>query len=107
MLNHFPPDQIEYHPYTAKAADPIVEFGKKHGILIESYGGLTPVVRFKDGPVTSVLASIRERLEKTRGQPVTEAQALLKWVAQKGIVVVTCVAFSNAIAGRSTDVSLW
>lgn len=73
----------------AKAADPIVEFCQGHGILVESFGGLSPVFRVKDGPVAPVLARVRERLEKTRGAPVTEAQVLLKWVAQKGIVNVT------------------
>jgi len=39
--------------------------------------------------VDAVLAGIRERLEKTRGQPVTEGQVLIKWMQQKDILVVT------------------
>ena len=86
--------QIEFHPYVYKAAEPILKFCQEHGILIESYGGLSPIVRVKDGPLDSVLASIRERLEKTRGHPVSAAQVLTKWILAKNAVVVTWVTLS-------------
>jgi diketogulonate reductase-like aldo/keto reductase len=72
-----------------KAATPIVEFCKKHGIVIASYGGLTPLFRATGGPLDPVLPSIRERLEKTRGSPVTSGQVLMKWLNQQDIIVVT------------------
>ena len=83
--------QIEFHPYVYKAAEPILKFCQEHGIVIESYGGMTPIVRVKDGPLDSVLASIRERLEKTRGHPVSAGQVLTKWILAKNAVVVTWV----------------
>jgi len=82
-------NQIEYHPYVFKAAKPIIEFCKSKGILLESYGGQTPIVRAAGGPVDSVVETIRERLEKTRGKPVSTGQVLTKWIQQEGVVVVT------------------
>jgi diketogulonate reductase-like aldo/keto reductase len=82
-------NQIEFHPYVYKAAEPTYKFCQEHGITIESYGGLTPIVRVQDGPLDPVLASVRERLEKTRGQPVSTGQVLTKWILSKNVVVVT------------------
>ncbi|KAF8812139.1 Aldo/keto reductase [Phlegmacium glaucopus] len=72
-----------------KAAEPITKLCQEHGIVIASYGGLTPIVRVQDGPLNPVLASIRERLEKTRGHTVTTGQVLTKWILAKNAVVVT------------------
>jgi len=82
-------NQIEFHPYVYKAAEPIYKLCQEHGIVIESYGGLTPIVRVKDGPLDPILASIRERLEKTSGQTVSTGQVLTKWILAKNAVAVT------------------
>lgn len=82
-------NQIEFHPYVWKAAEPIAKICQEHGIVIESYGGLTPIVRVQDGPLDPVLASICERLERTCGHPVTTGQVLTKWILAKNAVVVT------------------
>jgi diketogulonate reductase-like aldo/keto reductase len=81
-------NQIEYHPYLYKATEPIVDFCQEHNIVIASFGGLTPIVRTK-GPLDTILPTIRGRLEKTRGEPVTEGQVLLKWLQAKNILIVT------------------
>jgi diketogulonate reductase-like aldo/keto reductase len=83
------PHQIEFHPYVYKAAEPILKLCEDYGIRIESFGGQTPIVRVKDGPIDPVLASIRERLEKTRGGPVSTGQVLSKWILSKKAVVIT------------------
>ena len=57
--------------------------------MTSSYAGLTPIFRAQGGPLTDVLPDIRERLEKERGEPVTQGQVLLKWLQQKGILIVT------------------
>ncbi|KAF9053189.1 NADP-dependent oxidoreductase domain-containing protein [Panaeolus papilionaceus] len=82
-------NQIELHPYVWKAAEPIVKLCQENGIAIESYGGLTPIVRVQNGPLDPVLGSIRKRLEETRGAPVSAGQVLTKWLLQKNIIVVT------------------
>ena len=85
--------QIELHPYVWKAAQPIVELCEKHGIIIASYGGATPLARVPNGPLKDVLPTIRARLEQTRGGPVTEGQVLSKWILQKGAIVITWVTY--------------
>ncbi|KAF8637408.1 hypothetical protein AX17_002903 [Amanita inopinata Kibby_2008] len=82
-------NQIEFHPYVWKAAEPLMDFCRQHGIVIASYGGQSPIARSPGGPLDSVLATVRERVEKTRGQPVTVGQILTKWIKQKGAIVVT------------------
>lgn len=81
--------KIELHPYVWKAAEPIVALGQKYGIVPASYGGQTPLARVARGPLDAVLPRIRQRLEETRGQPVTSGQVLSKWILQKGAIVVT------------------
>ena len=68
---------------------PTLELQKQYGIVTESYGGLSPVVRFSGGSVDPVLTSIAKRLSDTTGKPFNEAQVLLLWQRQKGIVIVT------------------
>jgi diketogulonate reductase-like aldo/keto reductase len=70
-----------------------VDFCKKHGIVVASYGGQTPIVRPPEQPLSlsDVLSTIQERLEKTRGQTVTLGQVLQKWILRKGAIVVTWV----------------
>jgi diketogulonate reductase-like aldo/keto reductase len=68
---------------------PVVEFGRKHGIVTASYGGLGPITRAANGPLDPVLEIIRKRLENTRSRPVLPSQVLMKWMNQQGIIVVT------------------
>ncbi|KAI0664817.1 Aldo/keto reductase [Cubamyces menziesii] len=82
-------NQIEFHPYVYKAAKPLLDFHKKHNIVTTSYGGLTPIVRHKGGPVDPVLASIRGRLEKDTGKNVSEGQVLGLWLRTQGIPEIT------------------
>ncbi|PPR02060.1 hypothetical protein CVT24_011159 [Panaeolus cyanescens] len=82
-------NQIELHPHVWKAAEPIVKFSQDNGIAIQSYGGLTPIVRVQNGPLDPVLEEIRQRLETTRGAPVSAGQVLTKWLLHKNAIVVT------------------
>jgi len=82
-------NQIEFHPYIWKEHREVYEFSKSEGIVTASYGGLAPLTKVPDGPLKNILPTIRERVEKTYGKPVTEGQILLKWLKQKGILVVT------------------
>ncbi|KAK7467294.1 hypothetical protein VKT23_004351 [Stygiomarasmius scandens] len=82
-------NQIELHPYVWKAAQPTIEFCKEKGIVLESYGGLTPVARVPDGPVQPVITAIADRLSKETGKTVSPGQVLSKWLLQEGIIIVT------------------
>ncbi|CAL1704615.1 unnamed protein product [Somion occarium] len=82
-------NQIEYHPYVFKASKPLIDFLKKHTIVPTSYGGLTPVNRFKGGPLDPVLEKIAKRLGETRGKPVTSGQVLQVWLRQQGVPAIT------------------
>ncbi|KZT26510.1 Aldo/keto reductase [Neolentinus lepideus HHB14362 ss-1] len=82
-------NQIELHPYVWGATESLYEYTTKLGIRTESYGGLTPIVRARGGPLDPVLAKITGRVTKTRGKPVSEGQVLSKWLLQKGVIVVT------------------
>jgi len=90
-------NQIEIHPYIWTAAKPIVDLCQEKGIVVESYGGLTPIIRVQNGPLDPVLAKIRERLETSRGQPVFVGQVLTKWLLSKQIVVVTTTSKAERI----------
>ncbi|EJT96802.1 Aldo/keto reductase [Dacryopinax primogenitus] len=76
-------NQIELHPYVYKQLLPLLKFQSEHGILTESFGGLTPVTKKTDGPVTPVLSELANKLGGT------ETQVLMKWLEQKGIIAVT------------------
>lgn len=83
------------HPYVYKASLPLLAYMSKHNILVESYAGLTPLVRFKGGPVDPVLKDIATRLGKEIGGTVTEAQVLQLWLRDRKMVAVTCVSRSR------------
>ena len=70
---------------------PTLELQKQHGIVTVSYGGLSPIFRFKGGPLDHVLESIAKRLSAETGKPFSEAQVLFLWQREKGVVVVTWV----------------
>ena len=58
-------EQVEAHPYVWKALGPNLEIHEKYGIVTSSYGGLSPLVRGKGGPLDPVIEQIRVRLENT------------------------------------------
>ncbi|KAG8872763.1 hypothetical protein FRB97_007359 [Tulasnella sp. 331] len=80
---------IEYSPYVMEAARPILALQEKHGILTVSYGGLTPLHKFKGGPIDPILSTIRERYSKDHGIDISEEQILTKWTLAKGVLPIT------------------
>lgn len=48
-------------------------------------------MRFKGGPLDSVLPSIAKRVSNAAGKPVTEGQVLQLWLKAKGIPAITYV----------------
>lgn len=75
--------QIEFHAYLYNQTPGIIEFAKKHDILVEAYGPLTPIIRASGGPLDPVLKKLSEKYLKN------EAQVLLRWVYQQGVLPIT------------------
>lgn len=76
-------NQILLHPYVYKKQKPILDFAKKHGIVIEAYSTLIPLTTLPGGPVDKPV----KRIAETKG--VTPEQVLLAWAKAKGAVVLT------------------
>ena len=68
---------------------------KKRGILVTSYGGLTPIARFPGGVVDPILSRVGHRLGTTCGKPVSEAQVLHLWLRKKEVPYVTYAPYSH------------
>ncbi|BGP00321.1 Conjugated polyketone reductase C1 [Rhodotorula toruloides ATCC 204091] len=94
LLPHckYPPvvNQLEYHPYVLTHLQPVLDIMEKHNIRVESYGGLSPLLRHPTGgPIKPLLEKVAARLSKESGKDVDAAMALILWQRSKGVVVVT------------------
>ncbi|KAG8685917.1 hypothetical protein FRC09_014464, partial [Ceratobasidium sp. 395] len=78
-------NQIRFHPYNYHENIQLLDYAKKHGIVIESYGGLTPITRLPGGKLDGVLEKVAKRL----GPKVTPGQVIFNWIRAKGVVIVT------------------
>ncbi|KAG8990276.1 hypothetical protein FRB90_001833 [Tulasnella sp. 427] len=76
-------NQIQFNPYTLAQQQPVLDYCKKHGIVVEAYSPLAPITRYPGGPVDKPVRKAAERLK------ATSVQVLLAWVRSKGAVVVT------------------
>jgi len=74
---------MEFHPYLLTHTQPVMDIHAKHQIVTQAYGPLSPVLRHPGGPLKPILAKIAERLG------TDEANVLLKWTIQKGVVAIT------------------
>lgn len=76
--------QIEYHAMSQNKTPGIYEFCKKNGIQISAYAPLAPITLAKE-PNT-----LKEKvLELAKKYGKTDAQILLRWVTQTGVIPVT------------------
>ena len=67
----------------------LLEFHKERGIVTASWGGLTPIVRHKGGPIDPVLTQVAARLGRDTGKQITQGQVLGLWLRAQNIVQVT------------------
>ena len=82
--------QLEFHPYVLTHLAPVLEMQKQHGIVTESYGALTPLLRHPTGgPLKPVLSAIAAKVSQKTGKPIDEATVLLLWTRAMGAVAVT------------------
>lgn len=92
--------QIEYHPYVLAHLEPVLAIHKKHGIITEAYGPLSPILRHPDGgPIKPILERIAKRLSSETGQHVDPAAVLLLWTRATGVVAVGASANPDRIKG--------
>ena len=74
---------MEFHPYLLTHTQPVMDIHTKHKIVTQAYGPLSPLLRHPGGPLKPILTKIAERLG------TDEANVLLKWTIQKGVVAIT------------------
>ncbi|KAJ7049535.1 Aldo/keto reductase [Mycena amicta] len=86
-------NQILLHPYVYAQQKPIIEFSKKHGIVIEAYSPLSPINRVPGGPLDKPVQAIASRLG------VTPGDVLLAWTKAKGAVVITTSSKKERLLG--------
>ncbi|WVQ70961.1 hypothetical protein IAR50_000486 [Cryptococcus sp. DSM 104548] len=93
-------NQLEYHPYVLAHLEPVSKICKEHGITIEAYGPLTPVLRHPTGgPLKPVLERIAQRLSKDTGRELDSTVVLLLWTIQSGVVAITTSKNEERIKG--------
>lgn len=76
-------NQIEFNAYLQNQTPGIVDYCKKHNILVEAYSPLGPVTKGRPGPLDDTLVELSKKYNKT------ESQILLRWVLQQGILPIT------------------
>ncbi|KIK50236.1 hypothetical protein GYMLUDRAFT_234712 [Collybiopsis luxurians FD-317 M1] len=76
-------NQILLHPYVYAAQAPIIDYAKKHNIVIEAYSALIPLTERPGGPVDVPINKIAKK------RNLAAEQVLLAWVKAKGAVSVT------------------
>ncbi|CAM6100556.1 unnamed protein product [Calypogeia fissa] len=74
-------NQIEFNPYLQSRE--LVSFCHKHGISVEAFSPLAPIVRKLGGPLDPVTEEIAKKYGKSPGQ------VLLRWTMQEGVIPVT------------------
>lgn len=76
-------NQIEFNAYLQDQTPGIVDYCRKHNILVEAYSPLGPITKGRPGPLDDTLAVLSKKYAKT------ESQILLRWVLQQGILPIT------------------
>lgn len=91
--------KLEFHPYTLAHLGPVLALQKEHGIITESYGSLTPLLRHPTGgPLKPVLEKIAARLSQETGKPIDATTVLLLWTRAQNAVVVSASGNPERIA---------
>ncbi|KAH3688588.1 hypothetical protein WICPIJ_000432 [Wickerhamomyces pijperi] len=75
--------QIEFHPYLQNQTPGIKKFNDDNGIVTAAFSPLVPLSRAKPGPLDDTVASLAAKYNRS------EAQILLRWVYQSGVLPVT------------------
>ncbi|KAL7005038.1 hypothetical protein EMMF5_005402 [Cystobasidiomycetes sp. EMM_F5] len=94
-------NQLEFHPLVLTHLEPVLAIHEQHGIVIESYGPLTPTLRLKGNanPLQPTLEKIAKRLSESSGETLDENAVLLLWCKAKNVVAVTTTANEERVKG--------
>lgn len=77
-------NQVEFSAYLQNQSSGIYKFAKEHGIRLEAYGPLGPIIGDqKKGNLDPILQHLSQKYSKTK------AQILLRWVYQVGVIGIT------------------
>lgn len=86
-------NQIEFHPLLQEPTPGIVDFCKKHDIVVEGYSPLASNEVEGEKPLDIVVAKI------AKSHNVSPGSVLLRWATQKGVVPIT----TSANPGRQKE----
>jgi len=90
--------ELEFHPYLLVQLEELFALQAKHGIITQSYGTLSPLVRHPTGgPLKPVLTKIAKKLSQESGKDVDEGVVLILWNRDKGIIPITTSAKEDNI----------
>ncbi|KNE65325.1 hypothetical protein AMAG_10967 [Allomyces macrogynus ATCC 38327] len=87
-------NQIEFHPLLQQTD--LAAYAKEHGVVLSSYGPLTPLTGSPDKVDATALNVALDAAAERAGK--TRAQVLLRWNLQKGRVVVSTTANPDRLA---------
>lgn len=76
-------NQIEVHAQLQEQTPGILDFCRQHQIQVEAYGPLLPLFRSEQSPIIPEVEKLAQKYQKT------QAQILLRWVYQQGILPIT------------------
>lgn len=79
-------NQIEFNPYLQNQSPGIYKYAQDHGILLQAYTPLGPVIagsKDENAPLTPILAELGTKYNKT------PAQVILRWVYQNNVNAIT------------------
>ncbi|KAF2427191.1 Aldo/keto reductase [Tothia fuscella] len=85
-------NQIEFHPYLQREPG-YISWLQEKGIVVTSYGGLTPLVKGKGGPLDGPIANIAAQ------HGISENAVLIQWQIQQNVVPIT----TSTKAGRLVE----
>ncbi|KAJ3375510.1 hypothetical protein GGF31_004629 [Allomyces arbusculus] len=87
-------NQVEFHPLLQQTE--LAAYAKEHGVVLSSYGPLTPLTASPDKVDATALNVALDAAAQRAGK--TRAQVLLRWNLQKGRVVVSTTANPDRLA---------
>lgn len=83
-------NQIEFHPQVLAHLEPLIELQRKHAIVTEAYGPLSPFRCNKGSRLDPILYEIAGRLSEACGKDIDESMVLLLWCkSRQDVVVIT------------------